>query len=96
MYVNSMRTLRTWGGNLEITALSELYQRRVEVYAQEITPRITLSDSVNYNNELPPFRLSFKNGNHFNSVVSENHEETILNVDDAGEFENAVIASLNH
>ena len=90
-----MRTLPTWGDNLEITALSELYQRRVEVYAQETTPRITLSDSVNYNNELPPIRVSFKNGNHYNSVVAENHNDTTLNSQQAGEFEDAVLASLS-
>ena len=90
-----MRTLRTWGDNLEITALSELYQRRVEVCAQETTPRITLSDSVNYNNELPPIRVSFKNGNHYNSVVAENHSDTTLNSQQAGDFEDAVLASLN-
>ena len=94
-YLDTMRTLRTWGDNLEITALSELYQRRVEVYAQETTPRITLSDSVNYNNELPPIRVSFKNGNHYNSVVGENHNDTILNSQQVGEFEDAVLASLN-
>ena len=94
-YLDTMRTLRTWGDNLEITALSEIYQRRVEVYAQETTPRITLSDSVNYNNELPPIRVSFKNGNHYNSVVAENHNDTILNSQQVGEFEDAVLASLN-
>ena len=94
-YLDTMRTLRTWGDNLEITALSELYQRRVEVYAQQTTPRITFSDSVNYNNELPPIRVSFKNGNHYNSVVAENHNDTILNSQQVGEFEDAVLASLN-
>ena len=94
-YLETMRTLRTWGGNLEITALSELYQRRVEVYAQQTTPRITLSESVNYNNELPPIRVTFKNGNHYNSVVAEDHNYTTLNSQQAGDFEDAVLASLS-
>ena len=94
-YLDTMRILRTWGDNLAITALSELYQRRVEVYAQQTTPRITFSDSINYNNELPPIRVSFKNGNHYNSVVAENHNDTTLNSQQAGEFEDAVLASLN-
>ena len=89
-----MRTLRTWGGNLEITALSELYQRPVEVYAQQTTPSTTFSDSVTYDNDLPPIRLSFVNGNHYDSIVSEDHGNTVLNVAEAGEFEDTVLASL--
>ena len=95
-YLHTMRKLRIWGGNLEITALSELYQRRVEIYAQETTPRITFSDSVDYDNDFPPIRVSFKNGNHYNSVVAENHNETTLNSQQVGEFEDAVIASLSN
>ena len=91
-----MRTLRTWGGNLEITALSELYQRPVEVYAQQTTPRTTFSDSVNYDNDLPPIRISFKNGNHYDSIVSEGHGNSVLNVDEAGVFEDTVLASLGN
>ena len=94
-YLHTMRALRTWGGNLEITALSELYQRRVEIYAQETTPRITFSESVNYSNDLPPIRVSFKNGNHYDSVVAENLNDTTLNSQQAGEFEDGVLASLS-
>ena len=95
-YLDNMRTLRTWGGNLEITALSELYQRPVEVYAQQTTPRTTFSDSVNYDNDLPPIRVSFKNGNHYDSIVSEGHGNSVLNIDEAGVFEDAVLASLGN
>ena len=94
-YLHTMRALRTWGGNLEITALSELYQRRVEIYAQETTPRITFSDSVNYSNDFPPIRVTFKNGNHYNSVVADNHYDTTLTSQQPGEFEDAVLASLS-
>ena len=83
-----------WGDNLEITALSEMYQRSVEVYDQQTTPRATFSNSVNYDNDLPPMRISFKNGNHYDSVVSESHSETLLNIDEAGQFEDSVLASL--
>ena len=95
-YVNNMRLLKTWGGNLEITAISELYQRRVEVYAQRTVPRITFSDSVLYDNDYPPLRVTFKNGNHYNSVIYRDIAQTLLNVHQAGEFEDAVLASLNY
>ena len=95
-YINNMRVLRTWGGNLEITALSELYQRRVEVYDQRTVPRSTFSDSVIFDNDYPPIRVTFKDGNHYNSVLSDDMAQTLLNEHQAGEFEDAVLASLNY
>ena len=82
------------GDNKEITALSEIYQRRVEIYDQQTTPRQTFSNSVNFGNDLVPIRISFKNGNHYDSVVSDNHGETLFNKDDAGKHEDAVLLSL--
>ena len=93
-YLVKMRTPGIWGGNLEITALSELYQRPVEIYDQQTTPRATFSNSVNFGNDLPPMRMALKNGNHYDSVVSQNHSETLLNMDEAGQFEDSVLASL--
>ena len=94
-YLFQMRSLGTWGGNLEITALSQLYQRPVEVYDQQTTPRNILSDSVNYDNNQAPIRISYMHGGtHYDSVVSENHGETLFHRDDAGVFEDAVLASL--
>ena len=95
-YLKNMRKLKTWGGNLEIIAISELYQRRVEVYAQQTVPRITLSDSVSYDNDFPPIRITYKNGNHYNSVISDDIAGTFLNVHQAGEFEDAVLSSLTY
>ena len=83
-YLVKMRNPGIWGGNLEITALSELYQRPVEIYDQQTTPRKTFSNSVNFGNDLPPMRITLKNGNHYDSVVSQTHSETLLNMDEAG------------
>ena len=94
-YLEQMGTQGTWGDNLEIIALSELYQRPVEVYDQQTTPRNIFSDSVNYANEAP-IRITYMNGRtHYNSVVSENHCDTLFNSDDAGIYEDAVLASLD-
>ena len=79
---------------MEITALSEIYQRRVEIYDQQTTPRQTFSNNVNFDNGLGPIRITYKNGNHYNSVVSETHGERLLNIDEAGQFEDSVLASL--
>ena len=39
-------------------------------------------------------RITLKNGNHYDSVVSQTHSETLLNVDEDGQFEVSVLASL--
>ena len=95
-YLDKMRSLGQWGGNLEITALSELYQRPVEVYDQQTTPRNIFSNSVNYDNNLGPIRITYKNGNHYNSVVSEEHGDMLIDTDSAGTFEDAVLMSLGY
>ena len=51
---------------------------------------------MNYDNDLPPIRVSFKNGNHYNSIVSEDHGDTVLNIAEAGEFKDAILASLSY
>ena len=51
---------------------------------------------MNYDNDLPPIRVSFKNGNHYDSIVSEDHGDTVLNIAEAGDFEDAVLASLSY
>ena len=94
-YMAQMRKPGIWGDNMEITALSELYQRPVEIYDQQTTPRQTFSNSVNFGNDLAPMRISFKNGNHYDSVVSDNHGETLFNKEDAGKHENAILLSFS-
>ena len=94
-YLHQLGTLGTWGDNLEIIALSELYQRPVEVYDQQTTPRNILSDAMDYANNAAPIRITYVNGRtHYNSVVSVNHCDTLLNRDEAGVYEDAVLASL--
>ena len=57
-------------------------------------PRETFSNSVNFGNDLPPMLITFKNGNHYDSVVSESHSDKLLNIDEAGRFEDSVLALL--
>ena len=91
-----MRTIGKWGTNLEVEALSRIYQRKVEVYEGNITPRLLCDDIVNYNNELPPVRISYKNGQHYDSVVTDNHRDTILNSSDFGIIEEAALIPLTN
>ena len=62
----------TYGNHVEIQAIAEVYNRRVEIYCYEATPlnifqgEMALSDAT-------PIRLSYHNGCHFNSVVDTRH-----------------------
>ena len=43
-YVNNMKRSGVWGGNIEIQAMSEMYQRPIEIYAYSATPMKTYSN----------------------------------------------------
>ena len=66
------------------------------MYDQRTGPRSTFSDSVIFDNDYPPIRVTFKNGNHYNSVLSDDMAQSLLNEHQGGEFEDAVLAFLNY
>ena len=90
-YLTYMRTLGKWGTNLEVEALSRIYKRKVEVYEGQTTPRLLCDDLVTYNNDLPPVRISYRNGVHYDSVITEDHGDKILNKADFGKIEGAAL-----
>ena len=87
-----MRAPGIWGSQLEIEALSRMYQSKVEIYDQQTTPRITCDENVTYNNDLYPICISFRNRVHYDSIVTDDHSQTVLNSDDAGILEDAALA----
>ena len=95
-YLTYMRAPGIWGSQLEIEALSRMYQRKIEIYDQQTTPRITCDEIVTYNNDLPPIRISFRNRVHYDSVVTDDHGQTVVNSDDAGIIEDAALALLTN
>ena len=56
----------TWADNLEIQALSEIYQTTIEIYYLKSTPVIIYSNSSN--NE-KPIRLYYRNLCHYDSIT---------------------------
>ncbi|KAL3324895.1 hypothetical protein AABB24_038813 [Solanum stoloniferum] len=56
-----------YGNNVEIQALSEMYNRPIHIYSYSTEPINTFHGS--YNTDSPPVRLSFHHGNHYNSLV---------------------------
>jgi len=69
-YIARKREDKSFGNNIEMQALAEVFGRPIEVYYG--------SDVINifhgtYNTDYPPIRLSYHHGNHYNSVIDPNN-----------------------
>ena len=71
-YIKRKRKNGIWGDNLEIQALSEIYNRPIEIYVDVDKPLRTF---YNENDKKKfPIKLSYHGNNHYNSIVpSVNH-----------------------
>ncbi|XP_058062928.1 OTU domain-containing protein 5 [Anopheles bellator] len=68
-YVKRKRANHVHGNHIEIQAMSEMYNRSVELYCYQIEPiNIFNSDQINNGNE--PLRLSYQRGSHYNAIVN--------------------------
>jgi OTU domain-containing protein 5 len=52
---------------MEIQAFAEMYNRPIHIYSYSTEPINIFQGS--YNTDVPPIRLSYHHGNHYNSVV---------------------------
>ncbi|KAK3014629.1 hypothetical protein RJ639_010294 [Escallonia herrerae] len=66
-YCKRKRRDKVYGNNVEIQALSEMYNQPIHIYSYSTEPINIFQGS--YNTETPPIRLSFHHGNHYNSLV---------------------------
>ncbi|KAI3794764.1 hypothetical protein L1987_37401 [Smallanthus sonchifolius] len=66
-YCKRKRRNKVYGNNVEIQALSEMYNRPIHIYSYSSEP-INIFHG-NYNTDTPPIRLSYHHGNHYNSLV---------------------------
>ncbi|XVF46949.1 hypothetical protein PTKIN_Ptkin03bG0069300 [Pterospermum kingtungense] len=66
-YCKRKRRDKVYGNNVEIQALSEMYNRPIHIYSYSIDPINIFHGS--YNTDTPPIRLSYHHGNHYNSLV---------------------------
>lgn len=66
-YCKRKRRDKVYGNNVEIQALSEMYNRPIHIYSYSTEPINTFHG--NYNTDNPPIRLSYHHGNHYNSLV---------------------------
>ncbi|XP_035782263.1 uncharacterized protein LOC118461255 isoform X1 [Anopheles albimanus] len=68
-YVKRKRANHVHGNHIEIQAMSEMYNRSVELYCYQIEPiNIFNSDQINNGNE--PLRLAYQRSSHYNAIVN--------------------------
>uniref|UniRef100_A0A1D1Z6K1 ubiquitinyl hydrolase 1 n=1 Tax=Anthurium amnicola TaxID=1678845 RepID=A0A1D1Z6K1_9ARAE len=66
-YSKRKRRDKVYGNNVEIQALSEMYNRPIHIYSYSTEPINIFHGG--YNTDTPPIRLSYHRGNHYNSLV---------------------------
>ncbi|XP_037485554.1 OVARIAN TUMOR DOMAIN-containing deubiquitinating enzyme 6-like [Triticum dicoccoides] len=66
-YCKRKRKDKVYGNNIEIQAFAEMYNRPIHIYSYSTEPINIFQGS--YNTDVPPVRLSYHHGNHYNSVV---------------------------
>lgn len=67
-YVSRKRQNHLHGNHIEIQAMSEMYNRPVELYCYELTP-INIYNSQQINNGYEPLRLSYHRYSHYNAIL---------------------------
>lgn len=67
-YVNRKRQNHLHGNHIEIQAMSEMYNRPVELYCYETKP-INIYNSEQINNGYQPLRLSYHRYSHYNAIL---------------------------
>ena len=84
-YIERKRKNGIWGDNLEIDALSEIYNRPIEIYV-DVDKILRTFSNINDKKQFP-IKISYHGNNHYNSMVpTVNHSDFPL-------YKNALINS---
>ncbi|XP_014095246.2 serine-rich adhesin for platelets isoform X2 [Bactrocera oleae] len=67
-YIKRKRRKDSHGNHIEIQAMSEIYNRPVEVYSYKPTP-INIFNSEQLNKGFAALRLSYQRGSHYNAIL---------------------------
>ena len=79
-YINMKRKFGVWGDDVELQAISELYNRPIEIYSGSDKPLKTFHENIkeynlkekneqNNNIIISPIRISYHGKEHYNSVI---------------------------
>jgi OTU domain-containing protein 5 len=98
-YLQMKRVNGVWGDDIEIQALSEIYNRSIEIYSHSKEPLKTFHEvvgssirGVERNNvNQTPIRLSYHGRAHYNSLTQINPEYKDYLTSHPGEFESNVL-----
>lgn len=86
-YIRHQSKLGAWGDDIEIQAMSEVYNKPFEIYAYSKNPMRTFHESSGVGE---PIRLAYHGQSHYNSIVLKNRQGSLLTTT-PGEYENRVI-----
>jgi hypothetical protein len=84
-YVKRKRNDKTFGNNLEMQAMAEMFNRPIEVYCNSVYPMKIFHEGYTQASHSTPLRLSYHRGNHYNSVINP-MEHTIGEVSSLSHF----------
>lgn len=68
-YIRRKRIDHSHGNHIEMQALSEMYNRPIEVYQYSIEPINTFISRSHNSDDNPPIRLSYHGNVHYNSII---------------------------
>ena len=104
-YIKEKRKNKTWGDDVELEALSEIYNRPIEIYKDSNKPIKTFHEKIyeqddkdNNNYSITPIRLSYHKKNHYNSIVPirgdkinfQNYENSLIKTE-PGVYETKIL-----
>eukprot|EP00347_Sterkiella_histriomuscorum_P002114 403369422 len=77
MYVHWKRQDAVWGDDIELQAISEIYNRPIEIYAYRAEPMRTFHEDEHRGRGTKPIRLSYHGNKHYNSITEINPSSSI-------------------
>ena len=100
-YINMKSKSGVWGDDVELQAISELYNRPIEIYSGSDKPLKTFHENINEFNlkqKISPIRISYHGQEHYNSIIPrKNNYEIWINYKDSminttpGEYEEQIL-----
>jgi len=94
-YIEEKRRVGVWGDDIEIHALSEMYDMPIQIYAYSNTPMRTFSESRNSSGKV--IMLSYHRSSHYNSIVDLDVEPSKRIISDSlGTLEELAIAKCSY
>ncbi|CAG9312101.1 unnamed protein product [Blepharisma stoltei] len=76
-YIQNIREPSYWGGDLEISAASELFDLNIAIHSEMLRDPFIISTGENTNQTI---HLLYTNGNHFDALIESNFNRSPLSI----------------